>query len=112
MEGRTNAAAELERKLRILSSYGTAYMSLRDNLYSIREQSNLLNEKLQQARVDTEQNIPEKFIVDRAFPAEKKSYPIRWIIVAGATISSLIISLITIILLENIKKIEQMTGKA
>ena len=112
VEGRTTAVAELDRKLKILSSYGTAYMSLRDNLYSIREQSNLLNEKLQQARVDAEQNIPEKFIVDRAFPAEKKSYPIRWIIVAVATISSLIISLITIILLENLKKIEQMTGKA
>lgn len=112
VEGRTVATTELERKLKILSSYGTAYMSLRDNLYRVREQSNLLYERLQQARVDAEQNIPEKFIVDRAFPAERKSYPIRWVIVAGATISSLIISLITIILLENIKKIEQMTGNA
>jgi capsular polysaccharide biosynthesis protein len=107
VEGKTAAATELGQKVKILSTYGTAYMSLRDNLYRMREQSNLLKEKYDQAKVDAEQNLPEKFVVDRAFPAEKKSYPIRWIIVAVATIASLIITLLAIALLENLKKIQQ-----
>ena len=106
VEGRTSAVAELEQKLKTLAAYGTAYMSLRDNLYRMREQSNLLKEKYDQSRVDAEQNLPEKFVVDRAFPAEKKSYPIRWIIVAVATLSALIISLLAIALLENFRKIQ------
>ena len=106
VEGRTSAVAELEQKLKTLSTYGTSYMALRDNLYRMREQSNLLKEKYDQSRVDAEQSISEKFVVDRAFPAEKKSYPIRWIIVVVATLSALLITLLAIALLENFKKIQ------
>lgn len=112
VEGKTGAAAELEQKIKTLSTYGTAYMALRDDLYRMREQSNLLKEKFEQAKVDAQQSISEKFVVDKGFPAEKKSYPIRWIIVAVSTLSSLIIALLAIALLENFKKIQQTFRKA
>ncbi len=107
VEGKTAAAKELDQKVKILSAYGSSYMSLRDNLYRMREQLNLLKEKYDQAKVDAEQNLPEKFVVDRAFPAEKRSYPVRWIIVVVATVSALMITLLAIVLLENFKKIQQ-----
>lgn len=112
VEGKTAAAAALAEKVKVLSEYGTAYMSLRDNLYRMREQSNILKEKYDQAKVDAEQSLPEKFVVDRAFAAEKKSYPVRWIIVTVATIASLIITLLSIAILENFKKIKQTIEKA
>jgi capsular polysaccharide biosynthesis protein len=112
VEGKTLAASSISEKIKTLSNYGTAYMSLRDNLYRMREQSNILKGKYDQAKVDAEQSLPEKFVVDRAFPAEKKSYPIRWIIVTVATLSTLIITLLSIALLENFKKIQQTIGKA
>lgn len=112
IEGRTAAAKELDAKIKTLSFYGTAYMALRDDLYRMREQSNQFKEKFEQAKVDAQQNISEKFVVDRAFPAEKKSYPIRWIIVVVATLSALIITMLSIVLLENIKRVQQTIGKA
>ena len=112
VEGKASAAAELEQKIKTLSAYGTAYMGLRDNLYRMREQLNIIKDKYQEAKVDAEQKLSEKFVVDKAFPAEKKSYPVRWIIVAIATISSLIITVLAIALIENIKKIQQTLGKA
>lgn len=111
VEGRTSAAMELDKKMKTLSTYGTAYMSLRDNLYRMREQSNLLKEKHEQSKVDAQQTISEKFVVDRAFPAEKKSYPIRWVIVAISTIATLIITLLAISLFENYEKIKQSINK-
>ena len=111
VDGKTAAATQLELKIKTLSTYGTAYMALRDNLYRQREQLNLIKDKYQEAKVDAEQSIPEKFVVDRAFPAEKKSYPTRWVIVAVATISALIITLLAIALLENFRKIQQTIGK-
>lgn len=112
VEGKTAAAEQLEQKIKTLSTYGTAYMALRDNLYRQREQLNLIKDKYQEAKVDAEQSIPEKFIVDKAFPAEKKSYPTRWIIVAVATISALIITLLAIALLENFRNIQQTIDRA
>jgi len=107
VEGKAGAAAELEQKIKTLSAYGTAYMGLRDNLYRMREQSNQLKDKYEEAKVDAQQSISEKFVVDRAFPAEKKSYPVRWIIVVVATISTLIVTLLVIALLENFRTIQK-----
>ncbi len=56
------------------------------------------------AKVDAEADLPHKFVVNRAFPAEKKSYPIRWLIVFASMISTFILALIILIVFEDIKK--------
>lgn len=109
IEGKTTAVNTLEQKIKMLSTYGISYMSIRDNLYRMREQSISLKEKLEQAKVDANENISEKFIVDSAYPAEKNSYPIKWLIVTIATFSSLIVTLIAVALIENIKTYQKTT---
>lgn len=98
------AAKSLEEKLQIISKYGSAYVSLRDNMYMQRKQLNLLNSKYDEAKVDAEQVLSQKFVVSNAYPAEKKSYPIRWLIVVVSVLSSLLIAVVTILILENIRQ--------
>jgi len=57
--------------------------------------------------MDAESVLPQKFIVNSAFKAEKKSYPIRWIIVLVSTFSALLLAIIIIILIENFAKIKK-----
>lgn len=104
LEGKTAAAEKLAVQLRILSQYGGAYVSIRDMLEHEKEQLSHLRAKYQEARVDAEQTLPHKFIVNNAFPAEKKSYPIRWLIVLVSTVSTFILSLLVIIGYENVSK--------
>lgn len=58
-----------------------------------REMDNLLliNKYLVQTKADGEIQFSQKFIVDRAEPAEKKSYPVRWLVVLVSLISSMFI---------------------
>jgi uncharacterized protein involved in exopolysaccharide biosynthesis len=100
----TRAIKSLEEKLEIIGKYGSAYVSLRDDLVLQRKQMNLLKSKYDEAKVDAEQVLSQKFVVSNAFPAEKKSYPIRWLIVVVSTLSALLIAVITILLVENIKQ--------
>ncbi len=58
---------------------------------------NLRNQFVADAGID----IPQKFEVDRAFPADKKAYPVRWLIVAGSIFSTLVFTLILLIFREN-----------
>ncbi|MFM1876784.1 MAG: hypothetical protein RL266_2521 [Bacteroidota bacterium] len=104
LEGNTRAAEKLAEQLRILSKYGGAYVSIRDMLEHEKEQLSHLRAKYQEAKVDAEQTLPHKFIVNSAFAAEKKSYPIRWLIVIVSTISTFIIALLTIIVYENVTR--------
>jgi uncharacterized protein involved in exopolysaccharide biosynthesis len=106
-KGDAGAIKRLGDQLKIISDYGSAYMSIRENLYIQREQLNLLKKKYEEAKVDAESAITSKFTVDRAFPAERKSYPVRWLIVAIGTISSLVFGVLFIILYENVKAIKR-----
>lgn len=102
--GDQRAIKALEEKLKVFSDYGTSFVSFRDNVFFERKELNTLKEKYEQAKVDVEQVLPQKFVVSSAFPAEKKSYPVRWIIVLVSTIATLLISLLAILLVENFQQ--------
>jgi capsular polysaccharide biosynthesis protein len=103
-KGDERAIKSLEQKLKVISEYGSAYLSVRDNLTLQTKQLNMLKTKFEEAKVDAEQEIPHKFIVNNAFPAEKKSSPVRWIIVAGSTLSAILIAVICIIILDSLNR--------
>ncbi len=105
LEGKSGATKQLEEKLKVLSQYGGAYVSIRDMLEYEKEQLSHLRAKYQEAKVDAEQTLPHKFVVNNAFKAEKKSYPVRWLIVVVSTISAFLLSILVIVALENFKKL-------
>lgn len=105
-KGDQRAVKALEEKLKVIANYGSVYVSLRDNLEFQRKQLNLLKTKYEETKVDVEQILPQKFVVSNAFPAEKKSYPVRWIIVLVSTMATLLIAVIAILLIENSKQFD------
>lgn len=106
LEGNQRAMSKLEEQLATLSKYGGAYVSIRDILEHEKKQLSHLRVKYKEAKVDAEQTLPHKFIVNNAVPAEKKSYPVRWLIVLVSTLSAFLFSLLTIIVVENFKNLD------
>jgi len=102
MNGNRTAQAALQKKLDILGKYGGVYMSLKNALEFKTEQLTLLQAKFKEAKVDAEENLPQKFIVSDAFKAERKSYPIRWLIILVSTFASLFLAIIVIMVMEKI----------
>ena len=102
MNGNRSAQAALQKKLDVLGKYGGIYMALKNALEFKTEQFILLETKYKQAKVDAEENLPQKFIVSDAFKAEKKSYPMRWLIVLVSTVSALFMAIIVIMVYEKI----------
>ena len=98
------AIKALEERLDILSKYGGAYVSLRDQLVHDHKQLSLLRTRYEEAKVDAEQLLPFKFVVEEAIKAERKSYPIRWLIMVLSTFGALLAGVIVIILVENFKE--------
>jgi capsular polysaccharide biosynthesis protein len=109
-KGDERAISRLGEQLQLISKYGSAYMAIRENLYIQREQLNLLRKKYEEAKVDAEQSLTYKFVVNKAFPAERKSYPVRWLLVSVSTISSLVLGVLLLILFDNIKNIRKRIG--
>ncbi len=103
MEGNTRAQRQLQKRLNILGEYGGIYMSLKNALEFKMEQLTMIQARLKEARVDARESLPQKFIVSDAYKAEKKSYPIRWLIVVVSTLSALFLTIIVIMIIEKIE---------
>jgi uncharacterized protein involved in exopolysaccharide biosynthesis len=95
----------MQLKLDALAKFGGANVALSDQLEIERKDLNELKLQYDKLRVDVQQNLPHKFVVNKAVEAEKKSYPIRWLIVAISVFCSFIIALITILIVERSKEI-------
>jgi len=103
-KGNTSAVKRLEEKLDILSKYGGPYVSLRDALEHEKKQLSMLKAKYEEAKTDAEEVLPTKFIVNDAYKAERKSYPIRWLIVVVTVFSAFLLTLIILLILENVQE--------
>jgi LPS O-antigen subunit length determinant protein (WzzB/FepE family) len=89
-------------------SQKTEIKRLEDSLYSLSRQDQLqqtvlgnmlqnegkrlseLRGKLAEAHLNATTAIPRKFTVSKAYPAEKKSYPVRWLIVVMSTLAAFV----------------------
>ncbi|NQV01601.1 MAG: hypothetical protein HQ542_03070 [Bacteroidia bacterium] len=102
MDANTPAMNALQKRLDILGKYGGIYMSLKNALEFKTEQLTLLQSRLKEAKVDAQENITQKFIVNDAYESEKKSYPIRWLIMLVSTFSALFLTILVIMVVEKI----------
>ena len=84
------AIGQLRALLDTLAKYGGRYVALRDELSLMKEEEVKIKTKLDQANVDANQMLPATFRVNAAFPADKKKYPIRWLVVAVAAIAAFV----------------------
>lgn len=101
--GNQAAATKLQAQLDTLGKYGRTFVTLRDQLIYDVENLSLIKKKYDDAKVDAESFMKSYFLVDRAFPAEKKSYPVRWLIVMVSMISAVLLGMIVLIGIENYK---------
>jgi uncharacterized protein involved in exopolysaccharide biosynthesis len=101
----SKAVGEIDEKLAILAQYGGVYTSITQDMEHDREALSRLKTKFEESRVDATDKIPHKFVVNQAKPSEKKSYPVRWLIVLVSTLATFILSVVTVIIIENIQRI-------
>jgi uncharacterized protein involved in exopolysaccharide biosynthesis len=93
-KGNKAGVDRLEARLEVLAKYGGPYVSLRDALEHDKKQLSELKAKYEEAKVDATKDLPHKFIVSSAYKAEKKSYPIRWLIVMITTLSAFFLGVV------------------
>ncbi|MBK9175450.1 MAG: hypothetical protein IPM46_03760 [Flavobacteriales bacterium] len=105
VKGDQRAVREFEERFKVLAQYGGAYVTLQDRLFNETKRLSVMRMKLEQAQADFESDLPHKFVVNKALPADKKSYPIRWLVVAMSGISAFLLALVLIVVQENIKKV-------
>lgn len=101
--GNQKAIKMIEDKLKIMAKYGGPYVELSDRLEWEIERNSMLKAKLAAAKVNKENTISNVFIVDKATPSERKATPHRSLIVLLTTISTFALTLLILLIVDNVK---------
>jgi capsular polysaccharide biosynthesis protein len=102
-KGDQGAARIIQTRMNTLSKYGGIYIELSKTLESEIARMGQLKSKYVSSKVNVEQNLPQIFIVDQAKKAERKAVPKRSIIVIISTLSAFALSLLILLIIDQVK---------
>ncbi len=101
--GKQAGAKEIEPLLNALKEKGGEFMSLNEHLWRIRGGYNNLKEQLEAAIRDVEKNLTYCNIITNPVVADKKAYPIRWLIVVVSVLGTLLMTFLFLSVFENMR---------
>ena len=97
-----NGADRIKRELNKLAEFSGNHDMLLRKSYEIEEELAVMEFESDRVAIDTEYTLENKFVINRAYPADKKAYPIRWFIVFSSLVTVFIMSILFISILEAI----------
>ena len=80
-------ANRIRKELDHIAEYAGGHDMLLRKTYAIEEELSLIEFETDRLSIDKDYSLENKFIINQAYPADKKSYPIRWLIVFTSVIS-------------------------
>lgn len=89
--------------IKAISENGALYITMMNMVRSETQIVAGLSLRYKEARLEAEQDLPYKFVVESAYPPEKKAYPNKSLIVVVSTFATLLLALILLIVIDNIK---------
>ena len=104
--GTTSDAKKIEELYNKFVENGTEAYILETRLRYINHEIDSLVAMNQNYLSEFEKNITFSHLVESPFPADKKSYPVRWLIVALSTISAVFLALLVFLVLDYRKEEE------
>lgn len=96
----------IENRIIATDKFGSVYSDFEDKLEYMNLRLSTKNSVFEQLKSDATSAFSHKFTVEKAFPSEKKAYPIRWLIVVVSTISAFLFSIILLLVFEKLKDLK------
>ena len=102
LEGNTLGARALKNEFNNLAQYGGAYYRLFEQLELVQEQLEMIRLEKENIRVELDADLTNRFVINRAVAADKKSYPIRWLIVVMCGMATFVMTLVLLYIRQTI----------
>jgi len=96
-----SGANRIKKELNVFSKNVGAMEEVLRKTWKIEDELAEISIESDRIKVDAEYTYHNKFVINRAYPADKKSYPVRWLVVLSSLISVLSFMLLLIIITES-----------
>ncbi len=102
-QGNVGAQQRLAKELEKFAKWGPTVQTLQNEQLNFTEYQALCKSRMMDAKMDMESNMPVKFVIEKAIPADKKDYPKKLIIMILSTLAAFVVTLFTLVIIENIQ---------
>ena len=102
-QGNTAAMQRIIKEQDTIAKYGAQLTSYQDLEYNFSKYHALCKQKMMDAKMDMTTIMPVKFVIDKPFPADKKFYPKKSLIVVISTLCAFILTMIVLLMIERIE---------
>lgn len=106
IQGQPSRAETIRLQMDMLSQHATAFNKLSNLIEAAYDREAILKKRYDLMAIDAGSQMPSTFVVDRAAAADKKAYPVRWLIVAISVMAAFVFSVITILILDNYRTLK------
>ena len=103
----SSVVRKLNGELAKLARHAGEFTYLNETLILELESLSQLRKRYEKAKVDVEKTLPQKFILTSASVPEKKSYPIRSMIVILTTLAAGVLALVLLLILQQVKQVKK-----
>lgn len=100
-----SAVKQFEAKLEMQAQYGPSFSAYFEELEHATQLMVELEEQYKQKKSDYENTLSHKFTVESAYPADKKAYPVRWLIVVMTTMSAFFFAIFLLVAMDKFKEL-------
>lgn len=107
IKGNAATVKQMDERLSPFKVFAKGYNSLYNRLLTHYKYIEQLKESYINAKVNAEKYIPPFFTASKAVPPDKNSYPIKWLVVAGSTLSAFFLGLILLMIISKISSIKE-----
>lgn len=102
-QGNAAAMQRIQREQDTIAKYGAKLTAYQEMSYNFSKYHALCKEKMLDAKMDMTTIMPVKFVIDEPFPADKKFYPKKSLIVIISTLCAFILTMIVLLMIERIE---------
>lgn len=102
-QGNAAAMQRIQREQDTIAKYGAKLTAYQEMSYNFSKYHALCKEKMLDAKMDMTTIMPVKFVIDNPFPADKKFYPKKSLIVVISTLCAFILTMIVLLFIERIE---------
>ncbi len=102
-QGNAAAMQRVRKEQDTIAKYGAKLTSYQDLEYNFSKYHALCKQKMMDAKMDMTTIMPVKFVIDQPYPADKKFYPKKSIIVVVSTLCAFVLAMIVLLLIERIE---------
>ncbi|HEY0978118.1 MAG TPA: Wzz/FepE/Etk N-terminal domain-containing protein [Flavobacteriales bacterium] len=105
--GDDRAVKALEARLAASAEKASHYLTLETMLERASERLVAVQVMYQKVQGDLVNNLPRKLVVERAVAADKKSEPVRWLVVLMCTLSALLLAVVLVAAQQGLERIRR-----